>query len=328
MYNNNNQSVQQSGPSLAQTISNLSSTANALASSSAPNLPASALAHKHAHHLHSIPPREKSTRTLIIDHMLWVHGRTRFAQARAELGMTDRTGGSTSPHFKHRERPENYEEDDEYESAGEDISVLKSRQGGLAREEEAEAGFIQKQDLEIARNLRIRAEALEKVIISMLDQPPPVHHPVDDPPSSPQSQESRSKDDPHTLPNGVRLRLTLGTIINDMFARSAPPPPFRHHMHTQPIIITDGAESSSAPGSPVQALTHAAVHPILRPCMSVLHPIPPALLPLSTITAAPPESHRRGLQSVSSYVSKRFKWQNFVSLMGNLYRRKLHHQRE
>jgi hypothetical protein len=31
-------------------------------------------AHKHAHHLHSIPPREKSTRTLIIDHMLWVHG--------------------------------------------------------------------------------------------------------------------------------------------------------------------------------------------------------------------------------------------------------------
>jgi hypothetical protein len=33
-------------------------------------------AHKHAHHLHSIPPREKSTRTLIIDHMLWVHGRS------------------------------------------------------------------------------------------------------------------------------------------------------------------------------------------------------------------------------------------------------------
>ncbi len=32
-------------------------------------------AHKHAHHLHSIPPREKSTRTLIIDHMLWVHGK-------------------------------------------------------------------------------------------------------------------------------------------------------------------------------------------------------------------------------------------------------------
>ncbi|KAF8871847.1 hypothetical protein CPB84DRAFT_1635481, partial [Gymnopilus junonius] len=41
-------------------------------------------ARKHAHHLHSIPPQEKSTRTLIIDYMLWVHGKTRFAQARAE----------------------------------------------------------------------------------------------------------------------------------------------------------------------------------------------------------------------------------------------------
>jgi hypothetical protein len=30
--------------------------------------------HKNAHHLHSIPPREKNTRTLIIDYMLWVHG--------------------------------------------------------------------------------------------------------------------------------------------------------------------------------------------------------------------------------------------------------------
>jgi hypothetical protein len=46
-------------------------------SGSGPSLPQSSFrapAHKHAHHLHSIPPREKSTRTLIIDHMLWVHG--------------------------------------------------------------------------------------------------------------------------------------------------------------------------------------------------------------------------------------------------------------
>ena len=44
-------------------------------------------AHKHAHRLHSIPPREKSTRTLILDHLLWEHARTRMQQARAELGM-------------------------------------------------------------------------------------------------------------------------------------------------------------------------------------------------------------------------------------------------
>jgi hypothetical protein len=30
--------------------------------------------HKNAHHLHSIPLREKSTRTLIVDYMLRVHG--------------------------------------------------------------------------------------------------------------------------------------------------------------------------------------------------------------------------------------------------------------
>jgi hypothetical protein len=69
-------------------------------------------AHKHAHHLHSIPPREKSTRTLIIDHLLWVHARTRFAQARAELAMTDRTGGPGSPNYAHRERPELWDEDE------------------------------------------------------------------------------------------------------------------------------------------------------------------------------------------------------------------------
>ncbi|KAF8316725.1 uncharacterized protein EI90DRAFT_3086007, partial [Cantharellus anzutake] len=37
-------------------------------------------AHKHAHHLHSIPPKEKTVQTLILDHMLWLHSRTRFNQ--------------------------------------------------------------------------------------------------------------------------------------------------------------------------------------------------------------------------------------------------------
>jgi hypothetical protein len=54
-----------------------SSSSSPIASGSSSNLAQSSFrapAHKHAHHLHSIPPREKSTRTLIIDHMLWVHG--------------------------------------------------------------------------------------------------------------------------------------------------------------------------------------------------------------------------------------------------------------
>ena len=56
-----------------------STSSSPIASVSSSNLAQSSFrapAHKHAHHLHSIPPREKSTRTLIIDHMLWVHGGT------------------------------------------------------------------------------------------------------------------------------------------------------------------------------------------------------------------------------------------------------------
>ena len=131
-------------------------------------------AHKHAHHLHSIPPREKSTRTLIIDHLLWVHARTRFAQARAELAMTDRTGGPGSPNYAHRERPEHWEEDEEVpsdsESADEGGQALRARSGEQSRDEE-EARIVRR-DLPFARRLRQRAEALEKVATGMLKQPP------------------------------------------------------------------------------------------------------------------------------------------------------------
>ncbi|KAG1896929.1 uncharacterized protein F5891DRAFT_1130134 [Suillus fuscotomentosus] len=198
-------------------------------------------AHKHAHHLHSIPPREKSTRTLIIDHMLWVHGRTRFTQARAELGMTDRTGGPSSPNYRYRERPESYEEEDEASSDGENVEMLKAREGGPNHpHNEDEDNRRQRQDLTLARTLRLRAIGLEKVVTSMLDQPPPVHPILDGdlntPPTSPQRPESQHH--PHTLPNGVRLRLALGTVINDLFARQAPPPAYRHHHHPPPIIVS------------------------------------------------------------------------------------------
>ena len=58
-----------------QTASSSSSPIPSVSSSNIAQSSFRAPAHKHAHHLHSIPPREKSTRTLIIDHMLWVHGK-------------------------------------------------------------------------------------------------------------------------------------------------------------------------------------------------------------------------------------------------------------
>ncbi|KAG5652204.1 hypothetical protein H0H81_005825 [Sphagnurus paluster] len=197
-------------------------------------------AHKHAHHLHSIPPREKR--------------RTRFAQARAELGMTDRTGGPSSPNYAHRRRPENYEEDADENSEGEEPERLKSRTGDPRRiPANDEEDRLNSQDLPLARSLRLRAEGLEKVVTSMLAQPPAFHPTNDDdiwtPPTSPEIiATNQPHHNPHTLPNGVRLRLALGTIINDLFARQAPPPPYRHHIHSKsPSESPADSPTSSTP---------------------------------------------------------------------------------
>ena len=71
-------SEQQQQQQQQQPASTSSSPITSVSSSNIAQSSFRAPAHKHAHHLHSIPPREKSTRTLIIDHMLWVHGKGLF----------------------------------------------------------------------------------------------------------------------------------------------------------------------------------------------------------------------------------------------------------
>lgn len=179
-------------------------------------------------------------------------GRTRFTQARAELGMTDRTGGPSSPNYVHRRRPENYEEEDDENSEGEDVVKLKARAGGSNHPPgDDEEDRLHAQDLTLARSLRLRAEGLEKVVTSMLGQPPTCH-PINDediwtPPTSPKMDSSYDSKHHHlhTLPNGVRLRLALGTIINDLFARQAPSPPYRHQFHPKSPSEQSPASSSS-----------------------------------------------------------------------------------
>ncbi|KAI0077091.1 hypothetical protein K474DRAFT_1643936 [Panus rudis PR-1116 ss-1] len=122
--------------------------------------------------------------------------------------MTDRTGGPTSSNYTHRERPENYEEDEEVYSEGEDITSLVARSGGPGHTHEAdEDERLDAQDLPLARSLRQRAESVEKVITAMLDQPPevPPIHPDDllEPNTSPQLQPAGVRHHQHTLPNGV-----------------------------------------------------------------------------------------------------------------------------
>ncbi|EDR05771.1 uncharacterized protein LACBIDRAFT_294759 [Laccaria bicolor S238N-H82] len=119
--------------------------------------------------------------------------------------MTDRTGGPSCimhhrlimhmPHYCRR--PDNYGEQHELGS-----------EGGARNHER-----LQPQDLTLARSLRLRAEGLEKVVTSMLKSPPPIH-PIDDhdttPTSSPKPKPSKH---PHTLPNGICLRLAFGTLF-------------------------------------------------------------------------------------------------------------------
>ncbi|KAF5381947.1 hypothetical protein D9615_004261 [Tricholomella constricta] len=266
-------SIPQSSPAYLST-SNTIKPSPPVPSGSAPRTSFLAPAHKHAHHLHSIPPREKSTRTLIIDHMLWVHGRTRFAQARAELGMTDRTGGPSSPNYVHRRRPENYDEEADENSEGEDVVKLKARAGDPHHPPgDDEDNRLNSQDLTLARSLRLRAEGLEKVVTSMLGQPP-TFHPMDEediwtPPTSPQMNPANHHHHPHALPNGVRLRLALGTIINDLFARQAPRPPYRHQVHVK------SPSEHSPSGSP--SLNSSAELPVALASLSMVcaaYPIP------------------------------------------------------
>ncbi|KAG8904972.1 hypothetical protein FRB99_000931 [Tulasnella sp. 403] len=147
--------------------------------------------HKHAHHLHSIPPREKTTRTLILDHMLWLHARARFEQVRAELGMSPGRSSALE------------DEDDDLGNA----SDVDAAMDWTSNKEK---------DAVNARAFKARADGLEKVLCAMLDQPPEeLPFDADDllfrdttfvAPSAP------------LLPNGVRLRLAIAGLINDVFA--------------------------------------------------------------------------------------------------------------
>jgi hypothetical protein len=90
--------------------------------------------------------------------------------------MTDRTGGPGSPNYAHRERPELWDEDEEVpsdsEGADEGGQALRARSGEPEQTYDEEEARIVRRDLPLARKLRQRAETLEKVVTSMLKQPP------------------------------------------------------------------------------------------------------------------------------------------------------------
>ena len=94
--------------------------------------------------------------------------------------MTDRTGGPGAPNYAHRERPEQWDENEEVHSEGEqeDVDGRALRAGSQGPEHvdghevENGLGMSARQDLPLARTLRQRADSLENVVTSMLEQPP------------------------------------------------------------------------------------------------------------------------------------------------------------
>jgi hypothetical protein len=211
-------------------------------------------------------------------------GRTRFAQARAELGMTDRTGGPSSLNYVHRQRPENYEEEDDEGSDGEDATRLRAHTGDPNHPSGGDEELrLRAQDLTLARELRLRAEGLEKVVTSMLEQPPPLPpisgEDIWTPPTSPGPKLYKERSHPHTLPNGVRLRLALATIINDLFARQAPHPPYRHQLKhassSTPSTQASGPSSGHSPSGfyPSSNILPFALSPLLS--ISAAHSMAP-----------------------------------------------------
>jgi hypothetical protein len=172
---------------------------------------------------------------------IYIIGRTRLSQARAELGMTDRTGGPSSSNYHHRQRPEKYDEDDEADSDGEDITILKTRSGQPIADNEEERKRTQ-QDTALAISLRSRAISVEKVVNSMLEQPPPLHLTDGDfmiPPSS-SKMTPTSIDAGHLqhLPNGARLSERSSIIsLPDMRLSYATgkAPPCRLHLRSYSV---------------------------------------------------------------------------------------------
>lgn len=102
--------------------------------------------------------------------------------------MTDRMGGPGAPNYAHRERPEQWDENEEVASEEEQDDVdgrtLRARSRGPDHVDDQDEGPSRaaQQDLPFARRLRQRAESLENVITSMLEQPPrDIPFPEDEP---------------------------------------------------------------------------------------------------------------------------------------------------
>ena len=162
--------------------------------------------------------------------MLWLHARTRFSQARAQLGLPDLDTDDDDTFWVNAENGEDYPTRTQHSCR--DALMARLRYGSAPRppmmedpgvEEMSRADHVQ------ARALRQKADGLEKVLSAIMDQcsePPPLSprsHSLDQNilllSSSSSRNGSRVQSHPSVLPNGVRIRLEVGALINILFSR-------------------------------------------------------------------------------------------------------------
>jgi hypothetical protein len=279
-------------------------------------------AHKHAHRLHTIPPREKSTRTLILDHLLWEHARTRLQQARAELGMqvSKEFKNLVSNNNESEERTALDMEEDE-QSDGEDTLAVKfgvkpeDRRHRPHEQDEYDAS----QDLTLAASLRLRADGIEKVLIAMLDQPPEhqPHYADDEAPPTPPAIHGVGE---HAFPNGLRFRLALSTLVNDLFARDTPTALAPTSANTPSVLarVSAAAQGKSPGGIGNLALPPPSIDMKPSAYDSFLQDgLPKALAPLASISNFTKLAEKESKLNLSSFqrveqVRSRLQSQSFL----------------
>ncbi|KAG9104356.1 hypothetical protein FRC06_003402 [Ceratobasidium sp. 370] len=223
-------------------------------------------AHPHSHHLHSIPPRDKSTRTLILDHLLWMHARARFGAARGELGV------GTRPHLDAKDACLETLEDHGVMGLGlfeEGLDKLSysSRAQPPPVDADPDALTLGPPDLALAAAYRAKATGLEKVLTAMLDQAPqPDPSPGDDMvidsglSTSPSSSRSVIPSVSQKLPNSVRLRLALSLLVNELFSPEPEPATPAQSATTPPALLSlsqlasPPSASLCPPSPPITAL--------------------------------------------------------------------------
>ena len=190
-------------------------------------------------------------------------------------------------------------------SEGEDVVSIKfgvkagERNVRSQTEDEHEAA----QKLPLAHSLRLRADGIEKVLIAMLDQPPEIQPPYSDE-DAPRTPPAIHGVGEHFFPNGVRLRLSLSTLVNDLFARDVSTPLSPRPSNTsasQQRSMESAKDDDPKKGGPSSSPLAFAPKGFQRDDEVLNNGLPACLIPLASISNFSLSTDRHAGSSLPSF---------------------------